>query len=47
MALDFNSLEKALDVARKLKDHVAGIKIGTELYAVCGNEGLKKFKDLG
>ena len=47
VALDFNSLEKALDVARKLKDHVAGIKIGTELYAVCGNEGLKKFKDLG
>ena len=47
VALDFNSLEKALDVARKLKEHVAGIKIGTELYAVCGNEGLKKFKDLG
>jgi len=47
VALDFNSLEKALDVAKKLKDQIAGIKIGTELYAICGAEGLKKFKELG
>ena len=47
VALDFNSLEKALDVTKKLKDQIAGIKIGTELYAVCGTEGLKKFKELG
>ena len=47
VALDFNSLEKALDVTKKIKDQIAGIKIGTELYAVCGAEGLKKFKELG
>ena len=47
VALDFNSLEKALDVTKKIKDQIAGIKIGTELYAVCGVEGLKKFKELG
>ena len=47
LALDFNSLEKALDTTRKLKDQIAGVKIGTELYAVCGKEGLKKFKELG
>ena len=47
VALDFNSLEKALDVTKKLKDEIAGIKIGTELYTICGIEGLKKFKELG
>ena len=47
VALDFNSLEKALDTAKKLKDHIAGVKIGTELYAICGTDGLKQFKELG
>ena len=47
LALDFNSLEKALDVTKKLKDQIAGVKIGTELYTICGMEGLKKFKELG
>ena len=47
VALDFNSLEKALEVTKKIKDQIAGVKIGTELYAVCGAEGLKKFKELG
>ena len=44
VALDFNSLEKALDVANKIKGHIAGVKIGTELYAVCGTAGLKSLK---
>ena len=47
VALDFNSLERSLDVAKKIKNQIAGVKIGTELYAVCGTEGLKKFKELG
>jgi len=47
VALDFNSLEKALNVTKKLKDQIAGVKIGTELYAICGTEGLKRFKELG
>jgi len=47
VALDFNSLEKALNVAKKIKNQIAGVKIGTELYAVCGTEGLRKFKELG
>ena len=46
VALDFNSLEKALDVTKKLKDQIAGVKIGTELYAICGTEGLKNSKNL-
>ncbi len=47
LALDYNSLEQALNVTKKIKEEIAGIKIGTELYTICGNEGLKKFKDLG
>ena len=47
VALDFNSLEKALDVTKKLKGQIAGVKIGTELYAICGTEGLRRFKELG
>ncbi len=47
LALDFNSIEKALDATKKLKDQIAGVKIGTELYAICGTEGLKKFEEFG
>ena len=46
VALDFNSLDKAIDTTKKIKDKIAGVKIGTELYAICGTEGLKKFKEL-
>jgi len=45
VALDFNSLDKAIDVTKKIKDYIAGIKIGTELYAICGGAGIKKFKE--
>jgi len=47
VALDFNSLDKAIDATKKIRDKIAGVKIGTELYAICGTEGLKKFKELG
>ena len=47
VALDFNSIDKALDTAKKLKGQIAGVKIGSELYSISGTEGLKKFKDLG
>ena len=47
VALDFNSVEKAFDTVNKIKDQIAGIKIGTELYAICGKDDFKKFKELG
>ncbi len=47
VALDFNSLDKAIGATKKIRDKIAGVKIGTELYAICGTEGLKKFKELG
>ena len=47
VALDFNSLNLALDTTRKIKNKIAGVKIGTELYTICGNDGLNKFKKMG
>jgi|TARA_B110000444_G_C18801456_1_gene577663 orotidine-5'-phosphate decarboxylase len=43
LALDFNSLDRALKVVEETKDHLAGIKIGLELYSVIGLVGIKKF----
>jgi len=44
LALDFNSLNKALEVTEKVKDHLAGIKIGLELYSSIGLVGIKEFE---
>ena len=44
LALDFNSLSKALEVTEKTKDHLAGIKIGLELYSSIGLVGIKEFE---
>jgi len=45
LALDFNSLDKALDTTNQTKEHLAGIKIGLELYSSIGLEGIKKFEN--
>ena len=45
VAIDFNSLDKAIDVTKKIKDYIAGVKIGTELYTICGSAGIKKIKE--
>ena len=44
LALDFNSLNRALEITEKTKDHLAGIKIGLELYSVIGLSGIKEFE---
>ena len=44
LALDFNSLDKALDVTNQTKEYLAGIKIGSELYSTIGLEGVKEFE---
>ena len=44
LALDFNSLNKALEVTEKTKDYLAGIKIGLELYSAIGLVGIKEFE---
>ena len=47
VALDFSDFDKALDVANRVKDDAAGLKVTNELFAICGKEGLKKFLDFG
>jgi len=44
LALDFNSLNRALEITEKTQDHLAGIKIGLELYSVIGLGGIKEFE---
>jgi orotidine-5'-phosphate decarboxylase len=44
LALDFNSIDKALEVTRQTKDYLAGIKIGLELYSAIGLKGIKEFE---
>ena len=43
LALDFNSLNKALEVTEKTKNYLAGIKIGLELYSAIGLVGIQEF----
>ena len=43
---DKETCKEYLTINHKIRDQIAGVKIGTELYAVCGSEGLKKFKEL-
>jgi len=44
LALDFNSLDKALEVTNQTKEYLAGIKIGLELYSTIGLNGVKEFE---
>ena len=47
VALDFDNLDLGLETTNKIRDEIAGVKVGTELYTIYGNEGLKKLKELG
>ena len=44
LALDFNSLSRALEVTEKTRDYLAGIKIGLELYNTIGLDKIKEFE---
>ena len=44
LALDFNSLDRALEVTNITKEYLAGIKIGLELYSLIGLKGVKEFE---
>tara|TARA_E500000178_G_C16934235_1_gene713202 strand:- start:607 stop:1290 length:684 start_codon:yes stop_codon:yes gene_type:complete len=43
LALDFDNASKALAVTEKVKDNLAGIKIGLELYNKIGLKGIEEF----
>ena len=44
LALDFNSIDKALQITHQTKNYLAGIKIGLELYSTIGLKGVKEFE---
>ncbi|MDA7606005.1 orotidine-5'-phosphate decarboxylase [Pelagibacteraceae bacterium] len=44
LALDIDSFNKALEVTEQTKEHLAGIKIGLELYSSIGLAGIKEFE---
>ena len=47
LALDFNSLDKALEATQQTKDYLAGVKIGLELYSEIGLKGIQEFEKFG
>ncbi|MFP6735351.1 MAG: orotidine-5'-phosphate decarboxylase [Rhodospirillales bacterium] len=47
VALDTPDLETALQTARKLKDHVGGVKIGKEFFTALGPAGVARVIDEG
>jgi len=44
LALDFSSINKALEATNQTKDYLAGIKIGLELFNVIGLRGIQEFE---
>ena len=46
-ALDFSDLELILNFAKKIKDHVGGIKLGLEFLQKIGPVGVEKLKKIG
>ena len=47
LALDLPQLEPALDLARKVKSHVGGIKLGLEFFCAHGHHGVHEVAKLG
>lgn len=46
-AIDTNNIDKAKDVAYKVKPYVAGLKLGLEFFTAHGMSGIKQIKELG
>ena len=46
-ALDFSNLELTLSFAKKIKDHIGGIKLGLEFFTKNGPLGVEKLKKIG
>ena len=47
VALDFPRLEMAEAVARKVKDHVGGLKLGLEFFCAHGHHGVHEIAKIG
>ena len=46
-ALDTTNLDKAIDIAQKIKNKIFTIKLGLEFFNAHGKEGVKKFNEIG
>ena len=46
-ALDTTNLDKAIDIAQKIKNKIFTIKLGLEFFNAHGKEGIKKFNEIG
>lgn len=47
LALDFPRLETAADIARKVKDHIGGLKLGLEFFCAHGQHGVHEIARIG
>ena len=46
-AIDTGDLDKAKDLAKKIKPYVGGLKLGLEFFTSCGISGIKKIEEIG
>ena len=46
-ALDTTNLDKAINIAQKIKNKIFTIKLGLEFFNAHGKEGVKKFNEIG
>ena len=46
-AIDTGDLDKAKDLAKKIKPYVGGLKLGLEFFTSCGISGIKKIGEIG
>ena len=46
-ALDTTNLDKAIDIAQRIKNKIFTIKLGLEFFNAHGKEGVKKFNEIG
>ena len=47
VALDTTDLDRARDLAQRLKPHVGGLKLGLEFFSAHGPQGVRAFKEMG
>jgi orotidine-5'-phosphate decarboxylase len=47
VALDTTDLDRARDLAQRLKPHVGGLKLGLEFFSAHGPQGVRAFREMG
>ena len=47
VAIDTPDLDRAAEIARAVRDHAGGVKLGLEFYSAQGPEGVRRIKGLG